>query len=190
MEDARKLRNFRVQPPHRKTPYRLTDGRTASISMAPSHDQEIEWNSLTDYLEACRVLGIESDARRAAQATLDRLALSQIAPDGRLTEWPENYAETEPGHRHLSHLWGDDAWLTVAPTHSFPCTFEPTANGVDFGHRIFSRFKDKKFELPNVALPWARLHCRSLPMRKTECCLRVTYEPPVRPNQSGCCGPA
>jgi alpha-L-fucosidase 2 len=86
--------------------YRLPDGKTASISMGPAHDQEIAWNSLRDYLEACQALNIENEETTEAQKVLDRLALPEIAPDGRLREWPEDYDETEPGHRHLSHLWG------------------------------------------------------------------------------------
>lgn len=86
--------------------YRLPDGRKAQISMGPSHDQEVAWNSLTDYLEACRVLGVANDETTEVRATLDRLALPEIAQDGRLREWSEDYAEAEPGHRHFSHLWG------------------------------------------------------------------------------------
>ena len=86
--------------------YRLPDGKTAAISMGPSHDQEIAWNSLHDYLEACQALSIENEETREVRKALDGLALPEIAPDGRLREWPEDYEETESGHRHLSHLWG------------------------------------------------------------------------------------
>ncbi|WP_194904314.1 glycoside hydrolase family 95 protein [Catenulispora rubra] len=84
----------------------LPDGRKASLAMGASHDQEIAWNSLRDFLEACRELGIDDDETREVQAAMERLALPTIAPDGRLREWPEDYEESEPGHRHLSHLWG------------------------------------------------------------------------------------
>ena len=77
--------------------------------MGPSHDQEIAWGSLTDFIEAAEALGIgpsdDLDLQQA-RSTLAHLALPQVAPDGRLREWPEDYQESEPGHRHLSHLWG------------------------------------------------------------------------------------
>jgi alpha-L-fucosidase 2 len=86
--------------------FRAPDGKTVSISMGPSHDQEIAWNALRDYLEACAALGVANEETREVQATLDKLALPKIGPDGRLLEWPEPFAEVEPGHRHLSHLFG------------------------------------------------------------------------------------
>ncbi len=39
------------------------------------------------------------------QAALDNLAMPQIAPDGRLMEWANVFPETEPAHRHVSHLY-------------------------------------------------------------------------------------
>jgi len=84
----------------------LPDGRSASLSMGPSHDQEIAWNSLRDFLEASEILGIDDADTAAAAAALKRLALPEIGPDGRLQEWATPYDEIEPGHRHLSHLWG------------------------------------------------------------------------------------
>ena len=39
-------------------------------------------------------------------AALAQLALPGIGSDGRLLEWAEEYREPEPGHRHISHLYG------------------------------------------------------------------------------------
>ena len=36
----------------------------------------------------------------------DRLPPNRIGRDGRLMEWMEEYREAEPGHRHISHLYG------------------------------------------------------------------------------------
>ncbi|HKJ87144.1 MAG TPA: glycoside hydrolase family 95 protein, partial [Gammaproteobacteria bacterium] len=36
---------------------------------------------------------------------LPRLAGPQVGSDGRLMEWPEEFREENPGHRHISHLY-------------------------------------------------------------------------------------
>ncbi len=41
-----------------------------------------------------------------AKAAIPRLPAFRITHDGRLQEWPEDYADQEPGHRHISHLFG------------------------------------------------------------------------------------
>jgi alpha-L-fucosidase 2 len=86
--------------------FKTPDGKISSITMGPSHDQEIIWNAFRDYLEACRVLGIENAETREVKQALEKLALPKIGSDGRLQEWSEEFEEPEPGHRHLSHLWG------------------------------------------------------------------------------------
>ncbi len=81
--------------------------RAASISCGTTHDLMLAWESLTDLLEAARVLGREQDAlvQRAAKV-LPELAQAKIGPDGRLQEWRKPFAEKNPGHRHLSHVYG------------------------------------------------------------------------------------
>ena len=37
---------------------------------------------------------------------MDRLNPVRISESGRIMEWPEDYKEAEPGHRHISHLYG------------------------------------------------------------------------------------
>jgi len=65
---------------------------------------------LENCLSASEALGggdFEPELRQEIRTTLDRLAPLQISPKtGRLQEWVEDYAETEPGHRHMSHLYG------------------------------------------------------------------------------------
>jgi alpha-L-fucosidase 2 len=39
-------------------------------------------------------------------SAMEKLPDYRIGHDGRLQEWPEDYADQEPGHRHISHLWG------------------------------------------------------------------------------------
>jgi alpha-L-fucosidase 2 len=38
--------------------------------------------------------------------TLAKLTPTQIGTDGRIMEWTEEFEEPEPGHRHISHLYG------------------------------------------------------------------------------------
>ena len=82
------------------------DGKFCSISMGPTQDQEMIWSTFRDYLEICRILSIENSETIEVKTAYENLALPKIGSDGRLMEWPEEYIEREPGHRHVSHLWG------------------------------------------------------------------------------------
>ena len=81
------------------------DGKRANLSMGPSMDQEIIWDTFTNLIEATEVLGIKDDFVREVIAARSKLALPKIGSDGRLMEWSEEFKEPEPGHRHISHLF-------------------------------------------------------------------------------------
>ncbi len=83
------------------------DGQRADIGMGNAMDQEIVWDVFTNLIDAATVLGKEDDeVVVAAIAARDRLAMPQIGADGRLMEWSRPFGEAEPGHRHISHLYG------------------------------------------------------------------------------------
>ncbi|HOF39731.1 MAG TPA: glycoside hydrolase family 95 protein [Candidatus Hydrogenedentes bacterium] len=82
------------------------EGQRASLSMGCAMDQEIIWDTFTNCLEAARILGIDDDFTKRVAAALQRLALPEIGADGRLKEWRHSFEEAEPGHRHMSHLFG------------------------------------------------------------------------------------
>ncbi|HWV99721.1 MAG TPA: glycoside hydrolase family 95 protein [Candidatus Acidoferrum sp.] len=82
------------------------DGQQASLSMGCSMDQEIIWDVVRNTLEAAAELGIKDDFTAGVVKAVARLALPKTGPDGRLLEWSEEFKEPEPGHRHMSHLFG------------------------------------------------------------------------------------
>ncbi len=82
------------------------DGNRCVVSMGCSCDQEVIWDTFTNLLEAAEVLGLEDELTRAVEDALERLAMPAIGSDGRLMEWRQEFQEAEPGHRHVSHLYG------------------------------------------------------------------------------------
>lgn len=81
-------------------------GRTLHAAMGTAMDQQIAWDTLSNALEAAAVLGIEDEFVSRARQALARLAPPAVGADGRILEWDRPYAEPEPGHRHMSHLFG------------------------------------------------------------------------------------
>lgn len=81
------------------------DGKTVTLSMGCSMDQEIIWDTFSNLLEAAEILGLRDSFVADVRNARERLALPKIGSDGRLMEWTEEYKEPEPGHRHISHLF-------------------------------------------------------------------------------------
>jgi len=81
------------------------DGSVGSVCMGPSHDQEILHELFTNVLEASKILNDKNSLLIKIASALTDLATPQIASDGRLMEWSEEFKETEPTHRHVSHLY-------------------------------------------------------------------------------------
>jgi alpha-L-fucosidase 2 len=86
--------------------YRMADGREAHTCLGPTIDQQLVRELLGNTARASEVLGVDPELRAELGRTRDRLAPHQVGPDGRLQEWLEPYAEPEPQHRHVSHLYG------------------------------------------------------------------------------------
>ncbi|MFP4281451.1 MAG: glycosyl hydrolase family 95 catalytic domain-containing protein [Opitutales bacterium] len=86
----------------------LPSGETGYFCMGPTMDQMIAHNLFANLLEAAAALGEEAadPLLDEVRATLPRLAGPRVGPDGRLLEWAEPFEEAEPGHRHVSHLYG------------------------------------------------------------------------------------
>ncbi len=77
-----------------------------SLCVAATMDLELIWDSLTHAIEASEILGLDEDLREEWRRILREIPALQIGRHGQLQEWLEDYEEVEPGHRHLSHLFG------------------------------------------------------------------------------------
>ena len=87
--------------------FRKADGTVSMFTCAATMDLMIVHDLFTNCIAAARLLGASESFREELESALSRLAPLQISPrDGRLQEWLEDYAEPEPGHRHMSHLFG------------------------------------------------------------------------------------
>ncbi len=87
--------------------FRKADGTISRFTYGATMDLMIVHDLFTNCIEAGRILGIDEAFRAELESALDRLAPLQISEkDGRLQEWIEDYEEPEPGHRHMSHLYG------------------------------------------------------------------------------------
>ncbi len=86
--------------------FRTADGQEAHVCMGPTMDMEILRNLFGNCIQASEVLGIDESFRERLTKTREQLAPFQVGKYGQLQEWLEDFDETEPGHRHMSHMFG------------------------------------------------------------------------------------
>ena len=97
----------------------LLNGRPAHLTYAPTMDIELMNELFENTRTAARILGKDAEFSAKLAATQKRLPPLQTGPQGQLQEWIQNFAETEPHHRHMSHLYslypGHDIDLEQTP---------------------------------------------------------------------------
>ena len=86
--------------------YILPNGERGCMCEGSMMDIELLQELLEGYLSACRILGETQEKTVTAEEILKRLPRPKIGRFGQLQEWQEDYEEAEPGHRHVSHLFG------------------------------------------------------------------------------------
>jgi alpha-L-fucosidase 2 len=85
--------------------YKLPDGTAHSLTMAPTMDIEIVRELFERTLQAGEILNAAPDFRAQVKTAMDKLPPFHVGKAGNLQEWQQDYADAEPGHRHISHLW-------------------------------------------------------------------------------------
>ena len=93
----------------------MPDGRQANVCMGPTIDMQQLRELFSNTAHASAILGQDESFRKELLAKHGKLAPNQIGPDGRLQEWLEPYGDTEPNHRHVSHLYGLHPYHEITP---------------------------------------------------------------------------
>lgn len=86
--------------------YTLPNGKNCCLTWASTMDMSIVREVFEHYRALCQQLGKEDELLSEIEEKLPRLAPFRTGSFGQLLEWHEEYPEPEPGHRHVSHLYG------------------------------------------------------------------------------------
>ncbi|MDE7326707.1 MAG: glycoside hydrolase family 95 protein [Lachnospiraceae bacterium] len=86
--------------------YILQSGVRGAIGMGVTMDNQILRDLFSQCIDAARILQMEDELTSQFEAARSRLVPTQIGSKGQILEWDREYEEAEPGHRHISHLYG------------------------------------------------------------------------------------
>ena len=82
------------------------DGKQAGVSAASTMDMAILRDLFGNVIEASRLLGTGGEFRERVERALEKLYPYRVGSHGELLEWWREFREPEPGHRHMSMLYG------------------------------------------------------------------------------------
>ncbi|CAM4192431.1 glycoside hydrolase family 95 protein [Paenibacillus alkaliterrae] len=83
-----------------------SDGEASSAAESSAMDITLIGELFEHCIEASKLLRLDGQLAERMSAARSKLPPLQISPEGLLQEWHERFAEQEPGHRHVSHLYG------------------------------------------------------------------------------------
>jgi alpha-L-fucosidase 2 len=86
--------------------YVAPDGEEVSVAVAPTMDVQLVADLFEDCAAAAAVLGRDDAFAEDLTAAAGRLPSMRVGRHGQLQEWRRDYEEVDPGHRHISHLYG------------------------------------------------------------------------------------
>lgn len=84
----------------------LPNGEQGANIYGVTMDNQILRDLFTQCIEAAKILGVEDELNERIKEAREKLIPTRIGKHGAIMEWPEDYEEAEPGHRHISHLYG------------------------------------------------------------------------------------
>jgi alpha-L-fucosidase 2 len=83
------------------------EGNAVASCLGSAMDQQVIAEVFDNYLQACDILDTENELLEKVKQQREALRPGfVIGSDGRILEWDREYDEPEPGHRHMSQLYG------------------------------------------------------------------------------------
>lgn len=87
--------------------YRMPDGGTFNLTYSATMDIEIAMELFQACISASDILGDDKEFKSRVKDAMTKLPPIRIGKRyDTIQEWIEDYEEVEPGHRHMSHLFG------------------------------------------------------------------------------------
>ncbi|KAF4326070.1 hypothetical protein G195_000119 [Phytophthora kernoviae 00238/432] len=86
--------------------YKLPSGEIGVLCAGASMDFQIIEALFNACIRSAELIERDHSFRKELTDALKRIPKPQIGKNGQIQEWMEDYEEVEPGHRHISHLFG------------------------------------------------------------------------------------
>lgn len=86
--------------------YILPSGVQGAITIGATMDNQILRDLFSQCIKAAEILEVCDQMNEDIKEALKKLLPTRIGSRGNIMEWEEDYDEVEPGHRHISHLYG------------------------------------------------------------------------------------
>ena len=99
-------------------------GEPVATCLGSAMDQQIIAEVFDNYIKACEILQLRNPFLDTIKLQSKQLRPGfVIGSDGRILEWDREYSEFEPGHRHMSQLYGFHPGTSIS-IHKTPKIFE------------------------------------------------------------------
>jgi alpha-L-fucosidase 2 len=133
----------------------LVDGREYALSLMPTCDRVLVYETLHSCIEASEILGADAEFRRTLEDAIAKLPPFGIGSDGTVQEWFEDYELAHPNHRHSSHLLALYPYHQITPDRT-PELADAAAKSV---HRQLNseNWEDVEWSRANMICFYARL---------------------------------
>lgn len=95
--------------------FRTEDGKNYSVTEAATMDIAIIRDLFTNLIEASEELNSDKKFREQLIKKRNKLLPYKIGSQGQLQEWSKDYADQDPHHRHISHLFGLHPGRQISP---------------------------------------------------------------------------
>ena len=117
IEDKRNGRLIAAPSTSPENQYLDTDKNPVASCLGSAMDQQVINEVFTNYILASEILNQSNELLIKIKNQLKQLRPGfQVGTDGRILEWDQEYIEFEPGHRHMSHLYGFHPGNQVSPS--------------------------------------------------------------------------
>ena len=92
-----------------------SSGKSQRLTYGATMDRQIIRELFENFMMEAEILGVDAEYCQELKYILAKLPPVQIGANGTIMEWIDDYEEAEPGHRHMSHLFGLHPTCQISP---------------------------------------------------------------------------
>lgn len=97
---------YQIVPSQSPENHFIGGGTPVSLCVSSAMDVQLARELLQNTIRASEILGVDREKRAVWREILAHLPPDRIGSFGQFLEWNQEFEEAEPGHRHLSPLYG------------------------------------------------------------------------------------